>query len=251
MGGGHAKRIRDLETQVVRLRGSMFIPRSPRRGVKSYAIYIACDKYKHYPQLKACVQDAKRLEKRIKHRYKTLGTLYDEQVTPTNILQLFNKIKDTEQNARIIIFMAGHGDHMKICDRSFFICHASHQDNLIYTALDLSNINGYCDYFNAEHQLWILDCCFSGFAHRFRGHTLMCSPSIYIMSAGRRGDAVVENDKGGCFTTHLINQWKDNKTITSIFNDVRQQVIKHAAQIPILSKVHAHRRQPAEGEFIV
>ena len=243
MGGGITKKVKELEKEIIRLRGSTIIKKHSECELDCYAIYIACDKYMYFPNLKSCVQDAQNLEK--KTGYKTLAVLYNEQVTLQNILKTFTL--HTTSNSKIIIFFAGHGHYIPQCNRSFFVCHNSKEIDLIYTGIDLNNIQSYCDYLNAEHQLYILDCCYSGCALRYRSTHLMNSPSIFIMSAGRSMQTVAETDKYGIFTNAIIQHWKKNITITQLFYKVRSSIQK---QIPMLGRIPKYRDKHAEGEFV-
>ena len=217
--------------------------------MENYAIYIACDKYQFFDDLKASVKDAEALRMHLEPRYTTLGTLYNKQVTLLNILRLFDACKDQIPHSRLVIFFAGHGYHMPNCGRSFFVCHESTSQNLIYTGLDLCMIKSFCDYFNSEHQLWLLDCCFSGSALRYRG--LMSSPSIYIMSAGRSMQVCVETDEHGVFTKYLLKHWTQGMSVTKLFSKVRHDVMVESQQIPMLGRVPKYRDKDAEGEMLI
>ena len=248
MGGGQSKRLKNLEQEVRRLRGASIVqrPLTPRH-IECYAIYIAIDKYQYLEDLQSSIKDAEALRRRLEPRYTTLGTLYNRQVTLINILTLFDQCKDQLAQSRLVIFFAGHGEHMSSCGRSFFACYASTTHNLISTALDLSSIRSFCDYFNSEHQLWLLDCCFSGSALRYRG--LMNSPSLYIMSAGRSMQTALETKDHGVFTASLLKHWEDGLPVTKLFTKIRQDVMRTSQQIPMLGRVPKHRDRDAEGEM--
>jgi len=222
--------------QEYRKRGISITKKSPK-GVsyldydKSWAILIGINKYKHWENLEYAVDDVKSVSNFLCKEYDFdsdhIRILLDKKATLKNIQILLEGefVNQIGENDRLLFFWAGHGDTRKLnngrqrgylipCDglkRGKKNCYASY--------LSMDRISQFSKYSSAKHILFLVDACYSGFAATSRGGgpslpkeienyylRLTQEPGRHIITAGRRGEQVIESPEWGhsAFTAKLL-----------------------------------------------
>ena len=87
----------------------------------SYALIIGIDKYKNVQPLNYAVKDAESMESMLVEYFDfsqdNVRLLLNEEATYVNIRRQFSEIsKSAEENDRVLIFFAGHGETLDLPD---------------------------------------------------------------------------------------------------------------------------------------
>lgn len=126
-----------------------------------HALVIGNNKYKHLPNLKTAVNDAKEVEKVLKEQYGFETTLLIN-ADRYEILSTLHKLRQSlNKNTNLLVYYAGHGDLDKINDRGYWLPIDADANN---TANWISNV-AITDILNtlpSKHIMVIADSCYSG-----------------------------------------------------------------------------------------
>ena len=126
-----------------------------------YALIIGNDDYKHLPNLKTAVNDAKSVDQLLRTKYGFRTTLLIN-ADRYDILSAFNKLRLTlGKDTNLLVYYAGHGDLDKINDRGYWLPVDADADN---PANWISNV-AITDILNtlpSKHIMVIADSCYSG-----------------------------------------------------------------------------------------
>ena len=92
----------------------------------SYALIIGIDKYQNVRSLDYAVKDAEDIQSMLvdKFHFKedNIVLLKDEEATQASILQEFSNItKKANDNDRVLIFFAGHGETIDLISRGLYL----------------------------------------------------------------------------------------------------------------------------------
>lgn len=150
---------------------------------RSWAIVIGINDYggKH-ATLANAVNDAREVARVLTDVYgfDPVITLYNEQASQEAILawlldRLSNNVPPLDDNPdiqvgpndRVIFFFAGHGATRLSATGTIqqgFLIPQDAKKGLFADYIDMSTLHNACNYINAKHILFVLDCCFSGVA---------------------------------------------------------------------------------------
>lgn len=193
----------------------------------SIAVVIGINKYSVWPSLEFAVSDARA----IKDKLYALGfdrviELYDQEATRLQILRLLgDKLPHLlEENDRLMIFFAGHGQtetidyedkqRQVITEKEGYIIPVdSDRQNYRGTAISMSTIHEISKKYKAKHILYTFDSCYSGLGLKRSGGTkkaddyirkLSAMKAVQIITAGGEDEQVGEEKGHGIFTKHLL-----------------------------------------------
>jgi carboxyl-terminal processing protease len=130
---------------------------------KNYALIIGINAYKHIPQLKTAVNDAKAVAQVLRDNYGfTTVVLLDVKATRENILNELNNLKNRlNPKDRLLIYYAGHGWNDRETETSYWLPVEAQQNNDIYW-LDAKTITNQLKRSQARQILIVADSCYSG-----------------------------------------------------------------------------------------
>ncbi len=149
-------------------------------NAKNYALIIGINAYKHIPQLKTAVNDAKAVAQVLKESYGFMPVLLlDGRATRENILNELNILKNKlNPKDRLLIYYAGHGWDDRETETSYWMPVDAQQNNDIYW-LDAKTITNQLKRSQARQILIVADSCYSG--------TISRSFDPSLASTGARG----------------------------------------------------------------
>ncbi|MCW8966424.1 MAG: caspase family protein, partial [Candidatus Pacearchaeota archaeon] len=144
-----------------------------KKEYKFHSICIGINEFNDdsFPNLNYAKNDAVKLDKLIKDRFKEEGIkicLTDKQSTKKEILNSFNKIKNTANiEDTVFIFIATHGEFIQK-DSSvdyYIIPHDikdGNQENIIDSSIPMEEIKKIIYDIKAERKIIFIDTCYSG-----------------------------------------------------------------------------------------
>jgi hypothetical protein len=215
--------------------GVMQPPQTPTKRVKEvavsksnyrreWAIVIAISKYKSKQLLhqSTSINDATNLANVLEKNYGfTVCTLFNEQATKENILQLLVSISEKLYNDDCItIYYAGHSIHQRYPNANnhvdAYICpYDCDPDKIINTGIPHQTFVNY-RMFAAKHILYIMDTCYSDKLLKIKTGTsdLLSNPSefygknraVQLICASSDVQQITAEDRlQGLFSKHLLN----------------------------------------------
>ena len=157
--------------------------------------------------------------------------LKDEEATQASILQEFSNItKKANDNDRVLIFFAGHGETIDLPDggeMGFLLPVDGDKTDLYLSAIKMEELRTLSLLSDAKHILYLVDACYGGIVSvGARGLDAESTPnyldkitkykSRQIISAGGRGEEVIEKAEWGhsAFTKNLLSGLRDSKADT-------------------------------------
>ena len=182
---------------------------------KSYALCIGIDKYKYWPQLNYSVMDSEEMKKKLESLgFDEVKIIKNEEATRDKILSGIAWLGEVAgKNDRIVIYFSGHGgtDEGRDGQKSGYIIPVDCPEKGFYVnAISMGKIREATDLIKAKHILYIMDCCYSGVAlitprtgYKFITD-LTRDPCIYIITAGKSGEKVIEMNGHGIFTKYIL-----------------------------------------------
>ena len=211
------------ERGVVDVARSPFLTKHSHLHNDKWAIVVGINNYKSAPTLQCAIQDAKTIrEMLLKFGFTETNIicLYDKNATKANILaeiteHLPRKIKP---NDALVIFFAGHGiTHEEKPGRmvGYWVPWDGDLDKPVSTCISTSLIKQASEQLPCKHVLFLVDCCYSGFALQ-RSTYLSSSTKGYldiitskqarqIITAGGKEEQSVEVLGHGLFTEILVD----------------------------------------------
>ena len=201
----------------------------------SYALIIGIDKYENVRSLDYAVKDAEDIQSMLMDKFNfqqdNIVLLKNEQATQASILQEFSNItKKANDNDRVLIFFAGHGETIDLPDggeMGFLLPVDGDKTDLYLSAIKMEELRTLSLLSDAKHILYLVDACYGGIVSvGARGLDAESTPnyldkitkykSRQIISAGGRGEEVIEKAEWGhsAFTKNLLSGLRDSKADT-------------------------------------
>lgn len=214
----------------------------------NHLLVIAIDDYKNHPRLYNCKRDAERFIEVLTSKYQfekeNVSTLYNEEATEENILNVFRQlVNTTNPEDNIVVIYSGHGAYEKDISEGYWIPVDAEPDN---TSGFIANsyIVKYLKAIKAHHILLIVDSCFSGSLFSTReveintaSQRLDNITSRWLLTAGRM--EVVSDGKPGDnspFTDNVLYFLENNDapslSISKLAQQVTEAVAYNAKQTP-------------------
>ena len=183
----------------------------------SWAVVIGVNRYQHpsIPTLRYARKDAEDLRDalpRLGFPKSQILTLFDRQATKRNIERLLGDEmrRRVSPGDRVFVFFSGHGkDEEK---EGYLIPYDADPKNLFSTAISMSQLTVIAKRMRAQHVLFAVDACYSGYAI-FRTKKLLnpelvtdltSRPAVQVITAGRAGEVAQEREGNGLFTRVLL-----------------------------------------------
>ena len=243
----------------------------------SWALIIGINDYDKVPKLQYAVQDAELIQeilvKDFDFSISNISIIKNQHATKQNILKEFSKItKSAEENDRVIIFFAGHGDTYDLPgggEMGYLIPVDGNLDDLYFSSIGMAELKSLALMSKAKHVLYLIDACYGGLAvvgsrGLNPGNTnnyidkIIKNNARQIITAGGKGEIVIEKSEWGhsAFTLNLSRGLRDgNADINSdgyitgnelgMFLEERVTIDSDNLQTP-----HYGRMTSEEGEFV-
>jgi uncharacterized caspase-like protein len=187
----------------------------------SWAVIIGINKYKNAPQLNYAVTDANSVVETLKQLgfpSQNILVLLDEQATKQHIEQvLYGTLRQTTADDRLFVFFAGHGLTVSLPrggEEGYLLPVDGDPKDLALTAISMEDVQRIARRIAAKHILFAVDACYSGFAitrdvpsakvDALYLEAMTREPAVQIITAGRKGEPVLEEQGHGLFTRRLI-----------------------------------------------
>jgi hypothetical protein len=187
----------------------------------SWAVVIGINRYTRAPRLNYAVNDADIIVatlKQIGFPADKIVTLVDREATKQRIEQLlYGTLRETSPDDRVLVFFAGHGVTFSLPrggEEGYLLPVDGDPDNLALTAIAMEDVRKISRRIPAKHILFLVDACFSGFAITRDAPTktpdvayleaMTREPAVQIITAGRKGEQVLEDEGHGLFTRRVI-----------------------------------------------
>lgn len=213
--------------------GSVWAQTPSERGVKivplpveqiyrdSWAVVIGINRYKNAPRLNYAVSDAQNVAtelKKLGFAADKVFVILDEQATKRRIEEvLYGNLRATKRDDRVFVFFAGHGITASLPrggEEGYILPIDGDPDNLALTAISMEDVARISRWVPAKHILFAMDACYSGFAitrdippSRVDDVYLKAmtrEPAVQIITAGRKGEPVLEDNGHGLFTKRML-----------------------------------------------
>ena len=199
---------------------------------KSWALIIGIDKYESVSKLNYAVNDAESMQDILLNTFEfpsdNITLLTNEQATKQNILKsLSNITMNANENDRVVIFFAGHGETMDLPEggeMGYLLPVDGDSENLYLSSIDMDELEKISLISKAKHILYLVDACYGGIAAvGSRGlepektpnyiHKITRDKSRQIITAGGRDEPVIEKPEWGhsAFTLNLIRGLKEGR----------------------------------------
>ena len=138
----------------------------------SWALIIGIDKYENVHNLQYAVKDAESMQSILIENYnfqqENVKLLINEQASYQNIRKQFSEIsKSAEENDRVLIFFAGHGETVDLPDggeKGYLLPHEGESKDLYLTAVPMQELRQIALMSKAKHILYLVDACYGGIA---------------------------------------------------------------------------------------
>ena len=182
----------------------------------SYALIIGIDKYQNVQPLNYAVKDAESIQDILVNTFDfpkdNVISLFNEDATYQNIRKQFSEItKSSEENDRVLIFFAGHGETLDLPEggeQGYLLPYDGDRDDLYLTAVPMGELKQIAFMSKAKHILYLVDACYGGIAAiGSRGLDSKTTPHYIekitrnkarqIITAGGRGERVIEKSEWG------------------------------------------------------
>lgn len=187
----------------------------------SWAIVIGINRYSKAPRLNYAVNDAKSVVaalQKLDFAPDKILLLLDREATKQRIEQLFyGTLRKAMPEDRVFVFFAGHGVTASLPrggEEGYLLPVDGDPDDLPLTAIAMDDVRKIARRIPAKHILFAVDSCYSGFAiSRAAGETkfdarylesVTKEPAVQIITAGRKGEEVLEEEGHGLFTRRLL-----------------------------------------------
>ena len=187
----------------------------------SWAVVIGIDRYTKAPRLNYAVNDAKSIVAAVQQlgfASDKILLLLDEEATKQRIEQLlYGTLRRTTAEDRVLVFFAGHGLTSSLPrggDEGFLLPVDGDPEDLPLTAIAMEDIRKIARRIPAKHVLFAVDACYSGFTitrdvsptkvDALYLESVTKEPAVQIITAGRKGEQVSEEEGHGLFTRRML-----------------------------------------------
>ena len=237
---------------------------------KSWAVVIGVNNYEKWPGLEYAVNDATSVKKRMeKLGFDEIITLMDNEATKHNITQILgDKLPhEVQREDRLLIFFAGHGLTEEIGGRQYgyIIPVDGEKQNYYSSAISMAQVREFSKRIQAKHIYYVIDACYSGlglarsgsrFTPSMKGYLKKVTslPAIQMLTAGGKGEQVMESDGHGLFTEYFLSGIEGHA-------DTNTDGVVTASELgaylrPSVSKASGQKQTPnygsleGEGDFV-
>ncbi|MGP0565593.1 MULTISPECIES: caspase family protein [unclassified Nitrospina] len=128
---------------------------------KYHALIIGINNYRHLPPLETAVNDAKEVERILKHEYGFSTTLL-LNADRADIMNGFNEVREQlTSDDNLLIYYAGHGEFDKAVNKAYWLPVDAQPDNDTNWII-VDNITTNIRRMSTRHVLVVADSCYSG-----------------------------------------------------------------------------------------
>ena len=187
----------------------------------SWAVVIGINRYKNVPRLNYAVRDAQNVAtelKKLGFADDKVFVVLDEHATKRRIEEvLYGNLRATKRDDRVFVFFAGHGITASLPrggEEGYILPIDGDPDNLALTAISMEDVARISRWVPAKHILFAMDACYSGFAitrdippstiDDVYLKAMTREPAVQIITAGRKGEPVLEDNGHGLFTKRML-----------------------------------------------
>jgi len=187
----------------------------------SWALVIGINRYVRAPRLNYAVNDAKSVVAMLQNLgfpSEKVMILLDREATKQRIEQvLYESLAQAGPDDRLLVFFAGHGLTALLPrggEEGYLLPVDGDPDNLPLTAISMEDVRKIARRIPAKHILFAVDACYSGFAitrdvppakvDSLYLESVTKEPAVQIITAGRKGEPVLEEEGHGLFTRRLL-----------------------------------------------
>jgi len=191
------------------------------RYQNSWAVIIGINLYTKAPRLNYAVNDANSVLAQVQKlgfQSDKILLLLDREATKQRIEQiLYGTLRRTTPEDRVFVFFAGHGVTSPLPrggEEGYLLPVDGDPDDLQLTAISMEELSRMARRIPAKHILFAVDACYSGFAITRDANPARVDaiyleavteePAVQIITAGRKGEPVMEEEGHGLFTRRLI-----------------------------------------------
>lgn len=188
----------------------------------SWAVVIGINRYIKVPYLNYAVNDAKSVAaslQKLGFPSDKVIVLLDRQATRQRIEQVFYEtLFEATPEDRVFVFFAGHGVTASLPrggEEGYLLPVDGDPKNLPLTAISMEDVRKIARRIPAKHFLFVVDACYSGFAitrdvpptkvDSMYLEAVTKEPAVQIITAGRKGEQVLEEEGHGLFTRRLLS----------------------------------------------
>ena len=205
------------------------VPSSAYRN--SWALVIGINDYHRVPRLNYAVPDAvaiKELLPALGFPARNTQVLLDREATKARIeWVLYNDFRHMGSEDRLLVYFAGHGEThpLRQGEEGYILPVDVDADALPATAIAMADLRKIGQRLKGKHFLFIMDACFSGFALSRSGpekpsgdpylQNALREPAVQVLTAGRKGEKVVELEGHGLFTRRLLDGLRGDADVES------------------------------------
>jgi len=243
----------------------------------SWAVIIGIDKYENLSNLDYAVADAEAVKYMLINKFNfsenNVNLLLNEEANKNNIEQAISDVSlQADENDRILIFFAGHGETMSLPDggeMGYLLPIDGRQENLYASAIPMNDLKDLSNMSKSKHMLFLVDACYGGLAAvGTRGLEPAKTPnylekitnikSRQIITAGGSDEKVIEKPEWGhsAYTMNLLRALKDGLADTNgdgyitagelgLYLNEKVTIDSENQQTPQSRRLTSH-----EGEFI-
>ncbi|MDH7516406.1 MAG: caspase family protein [Bacteroidota bacterium] len=183
-----------------------------------WAVVIGINDYEHWEDLSYAVNDARAVKdlliRKFGFRRDHVIELLDAEATLVNIRTMLGGVlpQKTKKGDGLFVFFAGHGETVDLPDGGnlgYLVPFDGSTDRNEYfaTLLPMTQIREICSLISAKHIFFAVDACYSGLAavsergmsdqtRQYIGKLAALKCRV-ILTAGGRGEPVIENDEWG------------------------------------------------------
>jgi len=237
---------------------------------QSYAVIIGINAYEKLPSLQYAVKDARAMEEKLKSLGFHTTTLLNQDATKDNILKILGDElpKKVQENDRVIIFYAGHGQTKKMDDgthKGYIVPVDTDNRNFFSTAISTYQLRVLSGRLRAKHVLYLFDSAFAG-PGLMKSGTILSSEQDYLqkittrkahlmMTAGGKGELVHLEASGlGVFTEYILEALdgaadRGGKGFIT-FSDIASYVKQKVSRFTGTKQVPQYGSIDGEGEFV-
>lgn len=199
-------------------------------GGKNYIVMIGINQYDYWNTLHNAVRDCNDLSHALTSIYRfdpeNVMTLYNEQATRENILELFEQLQEKiGPNDNLLIYYAGHGFYDAGAGLGYWVP-ADARLNKVPDFIGNSTVHDYLATINAHHTLLIADACYAGsLFSRSRGIINETNRSRWAFTSGDI-EKVWDGQPGenSPFARHLVRFLQSNALPQVRANDMIEAV---------------------------
>jgi uncharacterized caspase-like protein/predicted transcriptional regulator len=235
----------------------------------SYAVIIGINHYDKWPSLEYAVNDAKAIEKRLKDLGFETTTLIEHSATRGNIVRILGDVlpRKVENNDRVVIFFAGHGQTEELADGSqmgYIVPVDADTRDLYSTAISMDQVRNFSKRLKAKHVLYLMDSCYSGLGLTRSGaippserdylRKITTRKAHQMLTAGSKGEQSQEEGAHGVFTKYVLEALdgaadRDEKGYIT-FSDMASYVKPKVSRYTGTKQVPQYGSIDGEGEFV-